>query len=441
MQYNSFFLETYGCQMNVYDSELVRSLLIQTGLRETTDWKSADIAFLNTCSIREHAESKVHSRLGNLYAAKRQKPWMLIGVLGCMAQNLKEELLQNKPYVDIILGPDSYRKIPEYLQRHQSQNHIVDTQLSKYEVYEGLFPSREFGTNAWIAISRGCDKFCTFCIVPFTRGRERSRSLESIVKEAKQAVDAGFVEITLLGQNVNSYRSEKVAFPDLLQEVAKVDGIQRIRFTSPHPSDCDDQLIEVIASNPKICNSIHLPLQSGSNRILSRMNRSYSKEEFTRLVEKFRNAMPDIGISTDIIVGFPGETDAEFQETLDVMKAVKFDSAFTFKYSARPGTKASEYTEQLTEAEKGERLERVIQLQKAHTLSQNQKMIGKTVQVLVEKASKKSEFQLMGRTDNNKIVVFDRHHFKSKDMIVLHINDAYGMTLFGDIPEKEKICD
>jgi len=418
--------------MNEYDSELVRAMLIKEGLHEVTSFQNADIMLVNTCSIREGAETKVHSRLGNFYAEKQKNPKTMIGVLGCMAQSLKDDLLENKPYVDIILGPDTYSRLPEYIRRNTIKNHVVDTKLSKMEVYKGHFPARTEGFNAWIAITRGCDKFCSFCIVPFTRGRERSRTLKSILDEVRQAVDAGFVEITLLGQNVNSYRHDSVNFSQLLQETSQIEGVKRVRFTSPHPSDCGDDLIEVIAKEPKICNSVHLPLQAGSNRILKRMNRTYTQREFIGLVEKFRKAIPDIGISTDIITGFPGETDEEFEQTLYVMETVQFDSAFMFKYSSRPGTKAESFSNHITEDVKSERLQKIIALQKTHTLEQNKKMVGKIVDVLIEKESRKSENKFSGRTDNNKIVVFDRLHFKSKEIIPVKIVDAQGVTLFGE---------
>ena len=267
--------------MNVSDSELVETLLVDQGYQKVDNPDKSDILFVNTCSIREHAEDKVHSLLGRYNLLKRKKPSMIIGVLGCMAQSLKDDILENKPYVDIVLGPDSYRRLPEILKRHEKdEESLVDTQLSKYEVYDDLFPSRKDGVNAWVTIMRGCDKFCTFCIVPFTRGRERSRSVDGIVKEVKKAINNGFSEITLLGQNVNSYNYNDKKFPELLDAVAKVDGVKRIRYTSPHPQDINEELLDIMAKHDNICNYIHLPLQAGSNRILKRMNRTYTKENF-----------------------------------------------------------------------------------------------------------------------------------------------------------------
>jgi len=348
--HKTYLIETYGCQMNVADSELVEGILNKIGMQKTTVVDDADAIFLNTCAIRENAESKIHSRLGNLYKLKLNKPELIIGVLGCMAQNLKDDLLKNKPYVDIILGPDSYRNIPMLINRHNlDKKSIVDTKLSRFEVYENMFPKRGDTFNAWVSIMRGCDKFCTFCIVPFTRGRERSRSIDSIVQEIQRAVSDGFAEITLLGQNVNSYNFEEKDFADLLLEVSNIDGVKRIRYTSPHPQDINEKLLEVMASRENICNYIHFPLQSGSNKILEKMNRTYSKEHFIYMVKKIREIIPNCGLSTDIIVGFPGETDDDFRDTLQVMNEVKFNSAFTFKYSPRPYTKAAQFSDQIDE--------------------------------------------------------------------------------------------
>jgi len=429
---HKYYIDTYGCQMNIYDSELVAGLLEKCGYRETRKINNADAIFINTCAIREKAEETVHNRLNNLQHLKEKKPDMLLGVLGCMAQNLKNELLESKPFVDVILGPDSYRRIPDIIdERKKNNGHQVDTRLSKFEVYDDLFPSRHEGVNAWISISRGCDKFCTFCIVPFTRGRERSRTMESIKSEVKNAVSKGYVEITLLGQNVNSYRSENGQFAHLLEYISAIVGVKRIRYTSPHPQDMDEKLLQVMSDKENICNYIHLPLQAGSDHILQRMNRTYNQKEYLDLVNKIRTYLPECSISTDIIVGFPGETETEFQETLNVMRSVGFSSAFMFKYSSRPGTKASEYSDQIKEFTKQKRLEKVIELQKVLTLESNQKYIGKVIKVLVEKESKKSSNQWAGRTDGNTWVIFDKVDENIKDMIDVYIHDAKGVTLLG----------
>ena len=419
--------------MNVADSELVQSMLENLGYSVATDLSSANIIFINTCSIRDHAEKKVNSQLGRYRLIKEKRPDTIIGVLGCMAQSLKHDILENKPFVDLVIGPDSYRRLPEILKRKNYQKNVVDTQLSRFEVYEDLFPNRKDGINAWISIMRGCDKFCTFCIVPFTRGRERSRPLASIIAEVKQAVLDGFPEITLLGQNVNSYKNGYHNFENLLFELSKLSGLKRIRFTSPHPSDMSDEVIDVISQNKNICNYVHLPLQAGSDRILKRMNRNYSRDQFIELVKKIRGAIPNVGISTDIIVGFPGETDEEFKETLEVMKEVKFDFAYNFIYSPRKGTKAAEYDDIISENDKKKRLQDVINLQKIHTLERNKSLIGTFQEVIIEKESKMSPNQWAGRTDSNKWVIFDKQHLKIGDSVLIKIEKAVGLSLKGTL--------
>ena len=431
-QIKKFALQTYGCQMNVADSELVEGILTNLGLEKTSNYDEADAIFLNTCAIRENAETKVHSKLGNLHKIKLNKPHLIIGVLGCMAQNLKDDLLKNKPYVDIILGPDSYRKIPDLINRHITDNKsIVDTKLSRFEVYENLFPTRGDTFNAWVSIMRGCDKFCSFCIVPFTRGRERSRDVKSIVTEVKKAVDQGFVEITLLGQNVNSYNFDGKSFADLLLTVSEIEGVKRIRYTSPHPQDINVELLEVMASKSNICNYVHFPMQSGSNEVLKRMNRTYTRERFYDMAMKIREIMPNCGLSTDIIVGFPGETDVQFRETLDLMDSIKFNSAFTFKYSPRPYTKAEQFSDQIDESVKKERLDEMLVLQRKHTLELNQKMVGSFQQVLIEKESKKSNLHWAGRTDSNEWVIVEKNNSNIKDIVPVEIVDATGVILHG----------
>jgi len=432
IQIKKFALQTYGCQMNVADSELVEGILTNLGLEKTSNYDEADAIFLNTCAIRENAETKVHSKLGNLHKIKLNKPHLIIGVLGCMAQNLKDDLLKNKPYVDIILGPDSYRKIPDLINRHIADNKsIVDTKLSRFEVYENLFPNRGDTFNAWVSIMRGCDKFCSFCIVPFTRGRERSRDVKSIVTEVKKAVDQGFVEITLLGQNVNSYNFDGKSFADLLLTVSEIKGVKRIRYTSPHPQDINVELLEVMASKSNICNYVHFPMQSGSNEVLKRMNRTYTRERFFDMAMKIREIMPNCGLSTDIIVGFPGETDQQFRETLDLMESIKFNSAFTFKYSPRPYTKAEQFSDQIDENLKKERLDEMLILQRKHTLELNQKMVGSFQQVLIEKESKKSNLHWAGRTDSNEWVIVEKNNSNIKDIVPVEIVDATGVILHG----------
>ena len=438
---NRYYIETYGCQMNVSDSELVSNQLEKIGYKMSSRLENADLIFLNTCSIREKAEETVHNRLDSLHYLKKNNPKLIIGVIGCMAQNLKNELLESKPYVDIILGPDSYRRISDIISsRENNTNHIVDTKLSKYEVYNDMFPSRIEGVNAWIPIMRGCDKFCTFCIVPFTRGRERSRSIESVLREVKHAVSNGFVEITLLGQNVNSYLTPEGNFVALIEKVAKIKGVERIRYTSPHPQDITESLLEVMSKYDNICNYVHLPLQSGSNRILKNMNRTYTREQYLDLVSKIKLHMPNCSISTDIIVGFPGETELEFEETINLVKEVKFDFSYTFKFSSRPGTKAAEYSNQIDEETKQNRLEKLIKIQNKIRLEVNQKRIGTIQKVLIEKESKKSDLFWSGRTDGNIWTIVKKNKEKAKDIIDVVINDAQGVTLFGEnINNKGKI--
>ena len=434
-----YYLETFGCQMNVADSEMIEGILQSKGYYPIKRMDSADIIFVNTCAIREHAEEKVHSRLGVFSKIKNNKPNVIIGVLGCMAQHLKDDILDSKPYVDIILGPDSYRKLPKLLERNKvDKKNIVDTQLSRYEVYNNFFPSRNEGINAWVSIMRGCDKFCTFCIVPFTRGRERSRSPNNIIDEVKKAVDEGFVEITLLGQNVNSYTYDNYSFDYLLKNIAEINGVQRLRYTSPHPQDMTDDVLYVMSHYDNICNAVHFPLQAGSNEVLKRMNRSYTKSHFIERAHRIRDILPNCGLSTDIIVGFPGETNSQFEETLNLMNEVKFDSAFTFKYSPRLGTKAYEYSDQILEIDKQERLDKVIKLQKKHTIFRNKEMIGNIERVLVEKNSKRSINQWAGRTDSNKWVIFDKENANIKDLVNVSITNAKGISLHGHLVKKKE---
>jgi tRNA-2-methylthio-N6-dimethylallyladenosine synthase len=422
--------------MNEYDSELLAGLFNKAGYTSAPDPENADVILLNTCSVRDHAEQKIHSRLGELKKIKDEHPQIKIGIVGCMAQNVKDNIFKNKPYVDMILGPDAYRNILEYTE--SGKKHIVDSRLSKTEVYEGLFPVRQPGMNAWISISRGCDKFCAYCIVPYTRGRERSRPLSGILEEARRATDNGYVEITLLGQNVNSYRDSDNSFPDLLRSLAeKVPGIKRIRYTSPHPQDVDEELMKVHAEyKPLIANHIHLPLQAGSNTVLKAMNRSYTREHYLKLVDMIRNYVPDMGISTDIIVGFPGESDADYHQTLDLMRKVRYDAAFTFKYSPRPHTKAWKLKDDVSETEKSLRLTELIALQKKHTLERYRAMIGRDTEILVEGESKRNPDEMMGRSACNKIVIFPANNNKRGEMIRRKITDARGVTLFSR-PEME----
>ncbi len=429
-----YYIETYGCQMNESDSEIVRGILETEGLIRTESLEDADLILINTCSVREKPEQKIYSRLGKINKILPAENNAKIGVIGCMAQNLKSDIFRQNNNVNFVLGPDSYRKLPEIIKTHRE--HIAFTDLSKTEVYEELFPSRSSGMNAWITIMRGCDKFCTYCIVPFTRGRERSKPVESVVKEIEDATNRGFYEITLLGQNVNSYNYEGNNFTDLLKKIIKNEKIRRIRYVSPHPQDITEELLKVHRDYyPKLANHIHLPLQSGSTKILKAMNRNYSQEHFLSLVKKIREYVPNMSITTDMIVGFPGETREDFEETIYVMNKVKFDTSFMFKYSPRPYSRAYKMDDDVSEYEKSERLTEMIDLQKEHTLLRNKEMIGKEVEVIVEGYSKKSNAEMMGRTSSNKIVIFPAvdssgEKIKIKSIIKKTIIETKGVTLF-----------
>lgn len=425
------FVETYGCQMNVSDSEVMLGVLKSAGYDAAPDVASADVVLLNTCAIREHAEDRVLGRLTQLSHLKMKRPDMLLGVCGCMAKHMSEKLLDQMPYVDLILGPDSYRELPQMVLEARGEP-ALDVKLGRTETYVGLDPARKEGVNAWITVMRGCDKFCTFCIVPYVRGRERSVAADEVVRQAEIAAAEGFREVTLLGQTVNSYHDGTTDFADLLKEVARVDGIQRIRFTSPHPSDFSPKLIETMASEEKVCPFIHLPLQSGSDSVLEAMKRSYTSGEFLDLVRDLRAAMPRLALSTDIIVGFPGETRADFDRTLDVVRAVRFDSAFMFKYSTREGTVADrEMEETVSEEEKGQRLQELIDVQNGISLEMNQACVGDTFEVLVEGPAKRPG-QMSGKTDTFKTMVF-AGEATPNELVCVRVKNCTQKTLIGEV--------
>ena len=421
------FIQTYGCQMNEYDSELVRAILVQGEFVFVKDELQADVVLLNTCAIRENAHRKIYGRVHEIKHKRSGAPPM-IGLLGCMATNLRQELLENESLdIDFIAGPDSYKRLPELIrQAAQKGEKLFDVTLSEFETYSDVYPSRVSGVNAWIAVMRGCDNFCTFCVVPYTRGRERSRSVENVVDEVKRLVDDGFRQVTLLGQNVNSYAHDNADFADLLEAVSRVEGIRRIRFTSPHPKDFPDKLLKTVAHNPKVCKHIHLPLQAGNNRVLEMMSRTYTREEFLDLVAKTRRLSPGIALTTDIIVGFPTETAAEFEDTYRVMEEVRFDAAFIFKYSERKNTIASKkFPDDVSDAVKTERIVRLNDLQKDISLKKNQAHIGETFEVLIEEESTtRSGEEFHGRTDGNKLVIFPAGPYRRGDMISVKITDA-----------------
>lgn len=423
--------------MNLADTEIVLGILQNNGYSVTKHLEEADVVLVNTCSIRENAEQRIYGRLGNFKTIKDQKPDLVVGVLGCMAERLRSDLVDKKKIVDVVVGPDEYRRLPELIDVAFNGDKGIGVKLSKTETYDDIIPHREDGLQAWISVMRGCDKFCTFCVVPFTRGRERSRTLSSVVDEVKQLSARGFKEITLLGQNVNSYLDDELTnggdFADLLSACAQVDRSMRIRFTTSHPQDLSDKLLYTIAQHPNICNYIHLPVQSGSNRILELMNRTYSIEHYLQLIEKARKIIPGVSFSTDIISGFPTETFEDHIMTLEVMREVRFDGAFMFKYSPREGTKAFKMNDDVTEETKTKRLQEIINLQQQISFELNQELIGKEEIVLVEGFSRKSEKFLSGRSDTNKVVIIPADDkIKVGDYVRADINRATSGTLFGE---------
>jgi tRNA-2-methylthio-N6-dimethylallyladenosine synthase len=432
-------IETFGCQMNESDSELVRSLLKREGFGFTEDREVADVLLVNTCAIRENAHKKVYAHLNELKGLKKKRP-LVVGVLGCMAQNLKTELAQKEPLVDVLAGPDAYRQLPMLISTAlQSQEEGFRKQgfaldLSEYETYEGVLPDRDSGINAWITVMRGCDNFCSFCVVPYTRGRERSRNPESVLVEARDAADRGFKQITLLGQNVNSYRYDEWDFARLISEVADTPGIERVRFTSPHPKDFPAALIEAVARHPKICKHIHLPLQAGSDRILDLMGRTYTTAEYRTLAERIRRAIPRVVLTTDIICGFCSETAEEFQDTYRLVEEIQFDSAYIFKYSERKHTIAArKYPDDVPEDIKGARVARLVDLQRRITSERNKAMIGADLVVLAEGDATRSASQGMGKTDGNVTVVWDKGNdsFLPGQLLTKRIVHATAATLYG----------
>ncbi|MFH0754531.1 MAG: tRNA (N6-isopentenyl adenosine(37)-C2)-methylthiotransferase MiaB [Candidatus Omnitrophota bacterium] len=432
-------ITTYGCQMNEYDSELVRSILSEAGYSFVDDDCLADIVMLNTCSVRENAHNKVYGYIHEIRHRRKGKP-VLIGILGCMATGLRKELAENKSLsLDFIVGPDSYKRLPQILNDiHKNHSRGYDVTLSEFETYADVYPSRTQGVNAWVAVMRGCNNFCSFCIVPFTRGRERSRSVRNILDEVRRLTDEGFKQVTLLGQNVNSYMSDGHDFAFLLDEVSKVKGVERIRFTSPHPKDFPESLIRVLAENPKVCKQVHLPLQAGNDRVLKLMNRHYTGAEFIALAQQLRKACPSLALSTDIIVGFPTETPEEFEDTVRVMDTVKFDTAFMFKYSVRPNTEASRKLEDdVPESEKTRRIVIINKLQTDISLLKNKAAVGEIQSVLIEsiKESRTGNLQFLARNDANKIVVFSpisNSNLKTGDFVQVKITRATPHQLKGE---------
>lgn len=432
--------------MNLADTEIVLGILKKQGFDVTDKPENADVVLLNTCSIRDNAEQRIYGRIGNLKTLKHNKPELVLGILGCMAERLRKDLIEDKKVVDLVVGPDEYRRLPEYIDIAFNGDKGIGVKLSRTETYDDIEPHREDGLSAWISVMRGCDKFCTFCVVPFTRGRERSRSLQSIVIELESLSQRGFKDVSLLGQNVNSYQDDKNDFADLLAAAAKVDPSMRIRFTTSHPQDLSDKLLYTIAEYPNLCNYIHLPVQSGSNRILELMNRTYTVEHYLNLIEKAKKIIPGVSFSTDIISGFPTETWEDHFATLDVMKQVRYDGAYMFKYSPREGTKAFKMNDDVPDEVKSKRLQEIIDIQQQISYEKNQELIGKEEVILIEGFSKKSDDFFSGRTDTNKVVIVPfNDKIKVSDYVKVRINKATSGTLFGDYkshiqPEKEGIA-
>ena len=434
------FIETYGCQMNVADSEVVASIMQMAGYEQAGSLDTADAVFLNTCSIRDNAEQKIYHRLEALAAIKRKRP-LIIGVLGCMAERVKEELLEQY-HCDLVAGPDAYLTLPDLVAQAETGHKAINIELSTTETYRDVMPQRIFGAriSGFVSIMRGCNNFCHYCIVPYTRGRERSRDVESILNEVRDLRDRGFKEVTLLGQNVNSYHCpdnlECPDFPALLRRVAHEAPEMRIRFTTSHPKDMSDETLRVIAEEPNVSKHIHLPVQSGSNHILKLMNRKYTREWYLERVDAIRRIIPDCGLSTDVFVGYHDETEEDHQLSLSLMREVGYDSAFMFKYSERPGTYASKHLpDNIPEEEKIRRLNELIALQTEISAQQNKKDEGKEFDVLVESHSKRSREQLCGRTEQNKMVVFDKGCHHIGETVRVKITGSTSATLFGEVKE------
>lgn len=449
-----FYIESYGCQMNFADSEVVASILQENGFQAAMEFDNADLVLINTCAIRDNAEQRVRNRLKQFNSVKERKPEMLVGVLGCMAERLKSKFLEEEKIVDIVVGPDAYRDLPKLVDEADAGQKAVNVLLSREETYSEINPVRlnSNGVSAFVSITRGCDNMCSFCVVPFTRGRERSRDPESIVKEATELFEKGFKEITLLGQNVDSYlwygggakkdfdkqseevKASAVHFADLLEMVAKISPEMRVRFSTSNPRDMVDDVLHIIAKYENICNYIHLPVQSGNSDVLERMNRGHNREWYFDLVQRIRKIIPDCGLSTDIITGYCDETEEEHKDTMSLMDEVGYDMAYMFYYSERPGTLAArKFEDNVSLADKKRRLSEVIALQSKKSAESNQKDIGKTFQVLIEGVSKKSDADLFGRNSQNKVIVFPRENYEKGQYVNVKVEDCTSATLIGKV--------
>ena len=434
------YIETYGCQMNFSDSEIVASILTESGYEFTEEIKSAGIILVNTCSIREHAEERVRKRLQYFKSFRKKSPDLVIGLLGCMADRTKIALMEEEQILDIVAGPDSYRHLPQLLEQVGTGQRAIDTILSLDETYADITPVRldSNGVSAFISIMRGCENYCSYCVVPTTRGQERSRDAETIVHETRELFGKGYREVTLLGQNVNSYRwktaGETITFAQLLEKVAQVNPLMRIRFATSHPKDIPEELLFTMARYPNLCRTIHLPVQSGSNQMLDLMNRKYSREEYLDRIHVIRQILPDCTISTDIITGFCNETEEDHQLTLSLMNIVRYDAAYMFKYSERPQTLAANtLVDNVPEEIKDRRLKEIIDLQQKLSLNSNKKNIGNTVEILIEGKSKRSDYQYFGRTSQNKVAVFAKANSMPGTYVHVKITDSTSATLLGEI--------
>ena len=433
------YIETYGCQMNVADSEVVAAVMQMAGYEMCQDEAEADAIFMNTCSVRENAENKIYNRLDTLHAEQKKGRKVILGVLGCMAERVKDDLIENH-HAQLVAGPDSYLNLPDMIAQAEAGNKAIDIALSKTETYKDVVPKRVAlaKISGFVSIMRGCDNFCHYCIVPYTRGRERSRDVDSILNEVRNLQQQGYKEVTLLGQNVNSYRfvneeGQTIDFPQLLRLVAEAVPTMRIRFSTPHPKDMSDATLHVIAEVPNVCRHIHLPIQSGSDKVLKLMNRKYTVEWYLSRVKAIRELVPDCGLSTDIFVGYHGETEADHEESLRIMREVGYDSAFMFKYSERPGTYASKHLpDDVPEDVKIRRLNELIMVQNENSARANQAEVGNVREVLVEGPSKRSREQLCGRTEQNKMVVFDKGNHHIGEYVKVRITGSTSATLFGE---------
>lgn len=437
LETKKLFIETYGCQMNVADSEVIASIMQMAGYSPCESLDEADAVFMNTCSIRDNAEQKILNRLEFFHSLRKKRKHLIVGVLGCMAERVKNDLIENH-HVDLVAGPDAYLTLPDLIGAVEAGEKVINVELSTTETYRNVIPSRICGNHisGFVSIMRGCNNFCHYCIVPYTRGRERSRDVESILNEVHDLQQKGYKEVTLLGQNVNSYRFERegevVTFPKLLRIVAEAVPEMRVRFTTSHPKDMSDETLHVIAEVPNVCKHIHLPVQSGSSRILKLMNRKYTREWYLERVEAIRRIIPDCGLSTDIFSGFHSETEEDHQMSLSLMRECAYDSAFMFKYSERPGTYASKHLpDDVPEEVKIRRLNEMIELQNQLSAESNARNVGKTFEVLVEGISKRSKEQLFGRTEQNKVVVFDRGTHRIGDLVRVRITESSSATLKG----------